>query len=151
MFKIGLVKLGNIATSTVIDLALDEIAERSDIEFKIISFGPKMTRKEGEASEELKAWAPELVVVCSPNAATPGPTAAREKFKGLPTIVISDGPAKKEARDALAAEGFGYIILPMDPLIGAKREFLDPAEMALFNSDALRVLAACGAIRLVQE
>ena len=144
MFKIGLVKLGNIATSTVVDLALDEIAERSDIEFKIISFGPKMTRKEGEASEELKAWAPELVVVCSP-------TAAREKFKGLPTIVISDGPAKKEARDALAAEGFGYIILPMDPLIGAKREFLDPAEMALFNSDALKVLAACGAIRLVQE
>jgi methylenetetrahydromethanopterin dehydrogenase len=68
----------------------------------------------------------------------------------MPTIVISDGPAKKEARDALAAEGFGYIILPMDPLIGAKREFLDPAEMALFNSDALRVLAACGAIRLVQ-
>ena len=151
MFKIGLVKLGNIATSTVVDLALDEIAERSDIEFKIISFGPKMTRKEGEASEELKAWAPELVVVCSPNAATPGPTAAREKFKGLPTIVISDGPAKKEARDALAGEGYGYIILPMDPLIGAKREFLDPAEMALFNSDALRVLAACGAIRLVQE
>ena len=95
MFKIGLVKLGNIATSTVIDLALDEIAERSDIEFKIISFGPKMTRKEGEASEELKAWAPELVVVCSPNAATPGPTAAREKFKGLPTIVISDGPARR--------------------------------------------------------
>ena len=151
MFKIGLVKLGNIATSTVVDLALDEIAERSDIEFKIISFGPKMTRKEGEASEELKAWDPELVVICSPNAATPGPTAAREKFKGLPTIVISDGPAKKEARDALAAEGYGYIILPMDPLIGAKREFLDPAEMALFNSDALKVLAAGGAIRLVQE
>ncbi|MDD1740351.1 MAG: F420-dependent methylenetetrahydromethanopterin dehydrogenase [Methanothrix sp.] len=140
MFKIGLVKLGNIATSTVIDLALDEIAERSDIEFKIVSFGPKMTLKEGEASEELKAWQPQLVVVCSPNAATPGPTAAREKFKGLPTIVISDGPAKKEARDALAAESYGYIILPMDPLIGAKREF-----------HALKVLAACGAIRLVQE
>jgi methylenetetrahydromethanopterin dehydrogenase len=151
MFKIGFVKLGNIATSTAIDLALDEIAERSDIEFKIISFGPKMTKKEGEASEELKEWAPQLVVICSPNAATAGPTAAREKFKGLPTIIISDGPSKKEARDALAAEGFGYIILPMDPLIGAKREFLDPAEMALFNSDALKVLAACGGIRLVQE
>ena len=39
----------------------------------------------------------------------------------------------------------------MDPLIGAKREFLDPVEMALFNSDALKVLAACGAVRLVQE
>ncbi|MDY0412514.1 F420-dependent methylenetetrahydromethanopterin dehydrogenase, partial [Methanothrix soehngenii] len=28
MFKIGFVKLGNIATSTAIDLSLDEIAER---------------------------------------------------------------------------------------------------------------------------
>jgi len=148
MFKIGFVKLGNIATSTAIDLSLDEIAERSDIEFKVVSFGPKMTKKEGEAAAELLAWSPQLVVICSPNAATAGPTAARELFKGVPTIVISDGPAKKESRDAL---GTGYIILPMDPLIGAKREFLDPAEMALFNSDALRVLAACGAIRLVQE
>ena len=151
MFKIGFVKLGNIATSTAIDLALDEIAERTDIEFKIVSFGPKMTKKEGEASAELKAWEPQLVVISSPNAATAGPTTAREIFEGTPTIVISDGPAKKEARDALAQEGFGYIILPVDPLIGAKREFLDPAEMALFNSDALKVLAACGGIRLVQE
>ena len=151
MFKIGFVKLGNIATSLAIDLALDEIAERIDIEFKILSFGPKMTKTEGEAAAELKAWSPQLVVITSPNAATAGPTAARENFKGLPTIVISDGPTKKESRDALAAEGFGYIILPVDPLIGAKREFLDPAEMALFNSDALKVLAACGAVRLVQE
>lgn len=151
MFKIGFVKLGNIATSLGIDLALDEIAERSDIEFKILSFGPKMTKTEGDAAAELKSWSPQLVVITSPNAATAGPTAARENFKGLPTIVISDGPTKKESRDALAAEGFGYIILPVDPLIGAKREFLDPAEMALFNSDALKVLAACGAVRLVQE
>ena len=87
MFKIGFVKLGNIATSTAIDLALDEIAERTDLEFKIISFGPKMTKKEGEASAELKAWGPQLVVISSPNAATAGPTSAREQFKGLPTIV----------------------------------------------------------------
>jgi methylenetetrahydromethanopterin dehydrogenase len=151
MFKIGFIKLGNIATSLAIDLALDEIAERTDIEFKVVSFGPKMTKKEGEDSAELKAWGPQLVVVSSPNAATAGPTAARELFKALPTIVISDGPTKKEARDSLVAEGFGYIILPVDPLIGAKREFLDSAEMALFNSDALKVLAACGAVRLVQE
>src|SRR5512136_3052635 len=151
MFKIGFVKLGNIATSTSIDLSLDEIAERTDIEFKIVSFGPKMTKKEGEAAAELKAWGPQLVIITSPNAATAGPTTARELFRGIPTIIVSDGPTKKEARDLLAADGFGYIILPVDPLIGAKREFLDPAEMALFNSDALKVLAACGAIRLVQE
>jgi len=151
MFKIGVIKMGNIASSLVVDLALDEIAERTDLEMKVLSSGPKMTKKEAEASAELKAWAPQLVVIIGPNAATPGQTAAREIYKGMPTIVISDGPTKKEARDAFAAGGFGYIIMPVDPLIGAKREFLDPAEMALFNSDALKVLSICGGVRLVQE
>ena len=151
MFKIGFIKMGNIASSLVVDLALDEIAERTDLEMKILSSGPKMTKKEAEASAELKGWVPQLVVIIGPNAATPGQTAARELYKGIPTVVISDGPTKKEQRDAIAAEGFGYIILPVDPLIGAKREFLDPAEMALFNSDVLKVLSICGAVRLVQE
>lgn len=151
MFKIGFVKLGNIASSLVADLALDEIAERTDLEIKVITSGPKMTKKEGEAAAELKSWNPQLVVITSPNAATPGPTAARELFKGTPTIVVSDGPTKKESRDAMAADGYGFIILPVDPLIGAKREFLDPAEMAIFNADALRVLSICGGVRLVQE
>jgi methylenetetrahydromethanopterin dehydrogenase len=151
MFKIGFIKMGNIASSLVVDLALDEIAERTDLEMRILSSGPKMTKKEAEASGDLKSWSPQLIIVIGPNAATPGQTAVRELYKGLPTIVISDGPTKKEARDGIAADGFGYIILPMDPLIGAKREFLDSAEMALFNSDALKVLSICGAVRLVQE
>ncbi len=152
MFKIGFVKLGNIASSLVVDLALDEIAERTEIEIKVVSHGPKMSKSEGERlAEEMKAWGPQMIVVVSPNAATPGPTAARNLLKGIPLIVVSDGPTKKEARDALASDGFGYIILPMDPLIGAKREFLDPAEMAIFNADALKILSICGAVRLVQE
>ncbi len=151
MFKIGFIKLGNVASSLVADLALDEIAERTDIETKTLGFGAKMTTKEAERSAELKAWDPQMVVIVGPNAATPGPTAARELYKDVPTVVISDGPAKKDAREALEAGGFGYIILPFDPLIGAKREFLDPAEMALFNADGLKVLSVCGAVRLVQE
>ncbi|MEM2097688.1 MAG: F420-dependent methylenetetrahydromethanopterin dehydrogenase [Methanothrix sp.] len=152
MFKIGFIKLGNIASSLVVDLALDEIAERTEIESKVVSHGPKMSRSEGERlAEEMRSWGPQMVVVVSPNAATPGPTAARNLLKGIPLVVISDGPTKKDARDAMEAEGFGYIILPMDPLIGAKREFLDPAEMAIFNADALKVLSICGAVRLVQE
>lgn len=151
MFKIGFIKLGNVASSLVADLALDEIAERTDIEVRSLSFGAKMTEREAEMSAELKGWGPQLVVMIGPNAATPGPTAARALYRDLPTIVISDGPSKKEAREALQAEGFGYIILPFDPLIGAKREFLDPAEMALFNADALKVLSVCGSVRLVQE
>jgi methylenetetrahydromethanopterin dehydrogenase len=151
MFKIGFIKLGNVASSLVADLALDEIAERTDIEVKTLGFGAKMTKNEAEMSAELKSWSPQLVVMVGPNAATPGPTAARELYKDIPTIVISDGPSKKEARVGLEADGFGYIILPFDPLIGAKREFLDPAEMAVFNSDSLKVLSICGGVRLVQE
>jgi methylenetetrahydromethanopterin dehydrogenase len=121
-----------------VELALDEIAERGEIDVRVLGFGAKMTKKEAEESSELKGWGPDLVVIIGPNSALPGPTTAREIFREFPTIVISDGPTKKDARDAIAEAGFGYIILPVDPLIGAKREFLDPAEMAIFNSDALK-------------
>jgi methylenetetrahydromethanopterin dehydrogenase len=36
-------------------------------------------------------------------------------------------------------------------MIGARREFLDPTEMAEFNADILKVLAGTGVIRLIQE
>jgi methylenetetrahydromethanopterin dehydrogenase len=36
-------------------------------------------------------------------------------------------------------------------MIGARREFLDPTEMASFNSDIIKVLANTGAYRLVQK
>ncbi|CAN0478318.1 unnamed protein product, partial [Phaeothamnion confervicola] len=48
-------------------------------------------------------------------------------------------------------ENLGFIILPSDPMIGARREFLDPSEMALFNADVIKVLAACGVLRAVQN
>ena len=48
-------------------------------------------------------------------------------------------------------QGLGYIIVMADPMIGAQREWLDPTEMAIFNSDILKVLAETGALRLVQK
>jgi methylenetetrahydromethanopterin dehydrogenase len=36
-------------------------------------------------------------------------------------------------------------------MIGARREFLDPTEMALFNADVIKVLATCGVFRLIQH
>ena len=48
-------------------------------------------------------------------------------------------------------QGLGYIIVMSDPMIGAKREWLDPTEMAIFNADILKVLANTGALRLVQK
>ncbi len=75
---------------------------------------------------------------------------AREILKeaGLPVIVVSDSPAKKVVKD-LEAKGFGYIIVEADSMIGARREFLDPTEMACFNSDIIRVLAVTGVYNLL--
>jgi methylenetetrahydromethanopterin dehydrogenase len=151
MVKIGFVKLGNLGISQGIELLLDEIAQREGIEVRVFGSGAKMSPSEAEASVELKNWGPDFVVIVSPNASAPGPTKARELWKDVPTVVISDGPTKKDDRKALEEAGFGYIILPVDPLIGAKREFLDATEMILFNSDAQKVLANIGASRLVKQ
>jgi methylenetetrahydromethanopterin dehydrogenase len=68
----------------------------------------------------------------------------------IPVIVISDSPAKKVAKE-LEETGFGYIIVEADSMIGARREFLDPTEMAAYNSDIIKVLAETGAFNLVVE
>ncbi len=151
MAKIGFIKLGNLGMSQVIDLVQDEIAAREGISVRVFGTGPKMGKDEAAATAELKKWGADFYIMISPNASAPGPTAARELYKDVPCIVISDGPTKKEDREALAAAGFGYIIMTVDPLIGAKTEFLDPVEMASFNSDAMKVLSTCGVVRLIQE
>lgn len=151
MVNIGFLKLGNLGMSQVINLIQDEIAAREGINVRVFGTGAKMSPAEAADTENFKQWNPDFVVIISPNAAAPGPTAARELWKDTPCIVVSDGPTKKEARNALEEQGFGYIILPVDPLIGAKREFLDPVEMASFNSDAMKVLSICGVVRLIQK
>ncbi|MCW3132994.1 MAG: F420-dependent methylenetetrahydromethanopterin dehydrogenase [Methanophagales archaeon] len=150
--KVGFVKLGNIGTSRIVDLLLDERADREDIDVRVLGTGAKMTPENAADTSRLLEWNPDVVVITSPNAALPGPKSAREmvKEKGKPCIVISDAPAKK-AVDKLKEEGFGYIIIPGDPMIGARREFLDPVEMSLFNADVLSVLSITGVAKLVQE
>jgi len=152
MIKIGFVKLGNIATSRMVDLLLDERADREDIDVRVLGTGAKMTPEVAADTARLLDWDPDMVVVISPNAALPGPKRARNmvRERGKPCIVISDGPAKK-ATNELKENGFGYLIIPGDPMIGARREFLDPVEMSIFNSDALSVLSVTGVMRLLQE
>ena len=152
MLKVGFVKLGNIGTSRIVDLLLDERADREDIDVRVLGTGAKMTPEVAADTARLLDWDPDMVVVISPNAALPGPKRAREmvKERGKPCIVISDGPAKKAVNE-LKENGFGYLIIPGDPMIGARREFLDPVEMSIFNSDVLSVLSVTGAMRLVQE
>ncbi|MEA2052587.1 MAG: F420-dependent methylenetetrahydromethanopterin dehydrogenase [Euryarchaeota archaeon] len=150
--KIGFVKLGNIGASRIVDLLLDERADREDIDARVLGTGAKMTPEHAADTSRLLDWDPDLVVITSPNAALPGPKRAREmvKEKGKPCIVISDAPAKKAVND-LKENGYGYIIIPGDPMIGARREFLDPVEMSLFNADVLSVLTIAGVVKLMQE
>ena len=99
--KIGFVKLGNIGASRIVDLLLDERADREDIDARVLGTGAKMTPEHAADTSRLLDWDPDLVVISSPNAALPGPKRAREmvKEKGKPCIVISDAPAKKAVND----------------------------------------------------
>lgn len=150
--KVGFVKLGNIGTSIIVSLLLDERADRDDIDVRALGTGAKMSPECAADTALFLTWNPDVVIVSSPNAALPGPTKAREmvKEKGTPCIVISDAPTLK-VKDKLKEDGFGYIIIPGDPMIGARREFLDTTEMSLFNADLLAVLSITGVVRLVQE
>ncbi len=149
--KLGIIKMGAIGTSVLLDYLVDERADREDIDVRTVTSGAKMGENESSITEMIGDFDPDLIIVSSPNAALPGPKAARDAVKdGKPVIIFSDAPAKK-VKDELKESGFGYILINADSMIGARREFLDPSEMALFNSDVIRVLSATGAIRAIQN
>lgn len=150
--KIGIFKCGNIGTSPLLELLLDELADRKDIKVRTVTTGSKMALEDvEEALPKLLEFDCDLFVVISPNTALPGPTKAREEVanSGKPGIVITDAPGKRVKAD-LEKQGLGYIIITGDPLIGARKEFLDPTEMAIFNSNISKVLAITGVYKIVQ-
>jgi len=149
--KLGVLKIGCIGSVPLIEYLLDERAERSDIITRTIGTGAKMDPQQSEdAAMQLMEFKPDLAVVASPNATLEGPKVARETLAkaNIPTVVISDIPARKIAKD-LEQMGFGYIINEADAMIGARREFLDPTEVAIYNADILKVLAVTGIIPLL--
>jgi len=150
---IGFGKLGNIGSAPLLELLLDERAERKDIEVRVVSCGAKMgVENAAQVAQKLSEFKPDLAVVTSPNASLPGPTKLREALinSKIPTIVISDSPAKKAIQD-MEKTGAGYLIVEADAMIGARREFLDPAEMALFNSDLFKVLTVTGVFNVLWQ
>jgi methylenetetrahydromethanopterin dehydrogenase len=152
MVRIGFLKMGNIATAPMIELLLDERAERSDMEVRVVSSGANMSGKQSEDVAKLMvSLQPQLVFITSPNASTKGPTKARETVAaaGIPLVVVSDGP--KSLLEELGQKGMGGMIIEADSMIGARREFLDPIEMALFNSDVIKVLSVTGVYNIVYE
>ena len=151
--KIGIFKCGNIGTSPLLELLLDELADRKDIKIRTVTTGSKMALEDvEEALPKMLEFNPDLFVVISPTTALPGPAKARETFvsSGKPAIVITDAPGKRIKPD-LEKQGIGYIIITGDPLIGARKEFLDATEMAIFNSNISKVLAITGVYRIVQQ
>jgi methylenetetrahydromethanopterin dehydrogenase len=151
--KIGVFKCGNIGTSPLIELLLDELADRRDIKVRTVTTGSKMGADDvEEALPKIFEFNPDLLILISPNTALPGPAKVREKISssGLPGIVISDAPGKR-AKEELEEQGLGYIIITGDPLIGARKQFLDPIEMAIFNSNISKVLAITGIFRIVHQ
>jgi len=153
IIKIGVFKCGNIGTSPLIELLFDELADRKDIKVRTVTTGSKMGLKDiEEALPKIFEFNPDLLILISPNTALPGPAKVRQEIsnKGLPGIVLTDAPGKK-VKDEMINQGLGYIIITGDPLIGARKQFLDPIEMALFNSNISKVLAISGVYRIVQK
>ncbi len=153
MIKVGFLKLGSIGSAALIEFLLDERAEREDIETLTVGTGSKIVKDwVAENVPRIIQAKPDLCIVTSPNAALKGPTYAVEELSkaGIPTVVISDAPALK-AKEKFKELGVGYIFITADSMIGARREFLDPVEMSLFNTDLIKVLAITGVFNIVYE
>jgi len=153
LVSVTFVKIGYIATTTLIDALLDERSGRKDLQMRTVSSSVNMEEDAALDVARIAAEIPtDLYVVVSPNAAMPGPTKAREALRatGKPIVVVSDEPSRKTLKEN-PVEGVGYIVVTNDPMIGAKQSFLDPVEMALFNSDAIKVLAVTGSFRIIQQ
>ncbi|MGD9131501.1 MAG: F420-dependent methylenetetrahydromethanopterin dehydrogenase [Candidatus Bathyarchaeota archaeon] len=151
--KIGVFKCGNVGTAPIFELLLDELAQRKDITVRTVTTGAKMSLEEvKDALPKIFEFELDLLVLISPNPAVSGPAAARSMAlaKGVHTIVMSDAVAKRMTKE-LEKQGLGYIVVLGDPLIGARRQFLDPVEMALFNTNIIKILAITGVFRLIHQ
>jgi len=151
--KIGIFKCGNIGTAPLIELLLDELADRRDIKVRTVTTGSKMGVEDTEeALPKIFEFNPDLLILISPNTSLPGPAKVREELSssGLPGVFVSDAPGKR-AKAEIEKQGLGYIIITGDPLIGARKEFLDPIEMAIFNANISKVLAITGVYRILHQ
>ncbi len=151
--KVGVAKLGNIASGVMAELLLDERADREDMQTFMATSGTKLQPEDiDRVVSNMKAWKPDFAIVVSPNGVLPGPTGAREQLAaaGIPCVVITDDVTTKKEWADIKDSKFGYIIMKADSMIGARREFLDPIEMADYNGNLVKVLAVTGAFRTLQ-
>lgn len=136
--RVGIAKLGAIASAVLLEYCLDEIAMREDIETFVFSSGSKIDLG---IIDELEKGNFDLKIVTCPNAER----FLKRRIDGR-VIVLTN----RASKDWLEEVKWGYIVVKADSMICARREFLDPTEMVLYNSDILKVLAVTGVIRLLQ-
>ncbi len=151
VIKFGIIKVGCMGSLPLLEFLIDERADREDVDVIVCGSGAKLGLKQCETVTKLMiSQNPQIVILIGPAQQTPGPKHARELLveAGIPTLVISDGPARKLIKD-FETGGVGYFIIDADAMIGARREFLDPIEMILFNSDMLKILAITGVLQLI--
>lgn len=151
--RVGVLKAGCMGSLPLIEFLVDERADRRDIDVLVSGSGAKLGLKQCETiTEWMISQKPDFTVLIGPAQQAPGPTKVRKMLveAGVPTVVISDGPARKIV-SGLEAKGLGYIILDADAMIGARREFLDPVEMALFNADMIKILAITGVLQVITK
>lgn len=152
MLRIVFAKIGMIGITPMIEGLFDERAVRKDIIIRSVYSGCKMEPFDAhEVVEAALAFKPTLIILVTPYLQGEGPMAAVDLLSKceVPTCVITN-TASRMVLDKLDASGIGYIVVDADPMIGAKKEFLDPVEMCLFNSDIIRVLALTGVYRAIQ-
>ncbi len=151
--KIGILKLGNIASSVLLEMLLDERADRLDIDIRTISSGAKLEKEAiNDAFTISKTIDKDLLIIATPNASLTNPMEVilEAGAANTPVIVLTD-ILKKESIEVLKEKGIGFFVVKPDAMIGARREFLDPVEMALFNSDLLKVLAIGGVFSILYQ
>ncbi|HNQ28481.1 MAG TPA: F420-dependent methylenetetrahydromethanopterin dehydrogenase, partial [Methanolinea sp.] len=141
------------ASGVMAELLLDERADREDMQTFMATSGTKLQPEDiDRVVNNMVAWKPDFAIVVSPNGVLPGPTGARERLlaSGIPTVFITDDVTTKKEWAEIKDGKFGYIIMKGDAMIGARREFLDPIEMADYNGNLVKVLSVTGAFRKLQ-
>ncbi|NHJ49681.1 MAG: F420-dependent methylenetetrahydromethanopterin dehydrogenase [Asgard group archaeon] len=151
--KVGILKFGNIASSVLLEMLLDERADREDIEVKTISSGAKLTLKSIKSAFEIfTSQSFDLSIIATPNASLKAPLGIiLELAKKVKHVIVLTDVVKKETIEEFKEKKIGYLIVKPDAMIGARREFLDPVEMALFNADLIKVLAIGGVFNILYQ
>ncbi|MHA1213090.1 MAG: F420-dependent methylenetetrahydromethanopterin dehydrogenase, partial [Candidatus Heimdallarchaeota archaeon] len=91
--NVGILKLGNIASSVLLEMLLDERADRTDIAVRTVSSGAKLDLQAITHAYDLFSKVDfDLIIVATPNASLAAPQKIIDAIhkKKTPLIVLTD-------------------------------------------------------------